>query len=41
MGDIRKAFDVLVGKSEWKRPLRICGCKWEDNIRIDLREIEW
>jgi hypothetical protein len=22
-----------------KRPLGRCGCRWEDNIRMDLREI--
>jgi hypothetical protein len=31
----------LVGKSEGKRPLGSPGRRWEDNIRIDIREIEW
>jgi hypothetical protein len=31
----------LVGKSEGKRPLGRPKHKWEDNIRIDLREIAW
>jgi hypothetical protein len=30
-----------VGKPEGKRPLRRPRCRWEDNIRMDLREIRW
>jgi hypothetical protein len=26
---------------EGKRPLERPRCRWDDNIRIDLREIEW
>jgi hypothetical protein len=29
------------GKSERKRPLRISRRRWEDNIRMDLREVGW
>jgi hypothetical protein len=29
----------LVGKPEWKRPHGRPRCRWEDNIRMDLREI--
>jgi hypothetical protein len=29
----------MVGKPEGKRPLRI-RCKWEDNNKMDLKEIE-
>jgi hypothetical protein len=32
---------ILVGKSEGKRPLGRTRCRWEDNIRMDVREIEW
>jgi hypothetical protein len=28
-------------KPEGKRPLRIPRCRWEDNIRTDLRERWW
>jgi hypothetical protein len=28
---------VLVGRSECKRPLGRPGCRWEDNIKLDLR----
>jgi hypothetical protein len=30
-----------VGKPEGKRPLRRCGFRWKDNIKMDLREIGW
>jgi hypothetical protein len=30
-----------VGKPEGKRPLRRPICRWVDNIKMDLREIEW
>jgi hypothetical protein len=31
----------LVGKREGKRPLGRPRCRWEDGIRMDLREIGW
>jgi hypothetical protein len=31
----------LVGKPEEKRPLRRPRYRWEDNIRMYLREIGW
>jgi hypothetical protein len=34
-------YRSLVGKQERMRPLRRRRRKWEDNIKIDLREIEW
>jgi hypothetical protein len=30
-----------VGKPKGKRPLERPRCKWIDNIKMDLREIEW
>jgi hypothetical protein len=39
MGQIRNAYNIFVGKPEGKRPLGRHRCRWEDNIRIDLREI--
>jgi hypothetical protein len=41
MGDMRNAYRVLVGKSERKRPLRKSRHKWENNMKMDLREIEF
>jgi hypothetical protein len=37
----RRAYMLLVGKPEEKRPLRRPRRRWVDNIRIDLREIGW
>jgi hypothetical protein len=31
----------LEGKPEGKRPIGRPRCRWEDNIRMDLREIGW
>jgi hypothetical protein len=33
------AYRILVGKPEGKRPLVRFRHRWEDNIRMDLREI--
>jgi hypothetical protein len=41
MGERRNSYRVLVGKPEGKRPLGRPRRRWEDNIKIDLREIEW
>jgi hypothetical protein len=34
-------YNVLVGKPEGKRPLVRPRRRWEDGIRMDLREIGW
>jgi hypothetical protein len=39
LGEGKGVYRVLVGIHEGKRPLGKCRCKWEDNIKIDLREI--
>jgi hypothetical protein len=36
---MRSAYNILVGKSEGKRPFGRRIRRWEDNIRMDLREI--
>jgi hypothetical protein len=41
MGIMRNAYSILVRKSEVKRPLRRPRCRWEDNVRMYLREIRW
>jgi hypothetical protein len=41
MGEERKVYKVLVGKPEVKRPLGRPKRRWEDGIRMDLREIGW
>jgi hypothetical protein len=39
MGQEREVCKVLVGKPEGKRPLGRPRRRWEDGIRMDLREI--
>jgi hypothetical protein len=39
MGEERKVYKVLVGKPEGKRSFRRPRRRWEDGIRMDLREI--
>jgi hypothetical protein len=41
MGAKSNAYRILVGKSEGKRPLGRPRRRWVDNIKLDLREIEW
>jgi hypothetical protein len=36
----RNAYKILVGKPEGKRPLGRTRSRWEDNNRMDLREIK-
>jgi hypothetical protein len=37
----RNVYRILVGKPEGKRPLGRPRYRWVDNIKMDLREIEW
>jgi len=39
--EMRKAYKILVGKSEEKRTRVRPRRRWEDNIIRDLREIGW
>jgi hypothetical protein len=39
MGEVRGAYNILVGKPEGRRPLGRSRCRWEDNIKMDLGEI--
>ncbi|KAJ4434298.1 hypothetical protein ANN_22850, partial [Periplaneta americana] len=39
MDESRNAYSVLVGRSERKRPLGRPRRRWEDNIKMDLREV--
>jgi hypothetical protein len=41
MAEGRNVYRVLVGKPEEKRPLERPRHRWEDGIKIDLREIGW
>jgi hypothetical protein len=39
MGEVRGAYNILVGKPEGRRLLGRPRRRWEDNIKMDLREI--
>jgi hypothetical protein len=34
-----ESYRILVGKPEGKRPLGRPSCRWENNMKMDLREI--
>jgi hypothetical protein len=36
----RDTYRALVGKPEGRRPLERPRRRWEDNIKMDLREVE-
>jgi hypothetical protein len=37
----RNAYRILVRKPEGKGPLGRPRCTWENNIKMDLRELGW
>jgi hypothetical protein len=39
MGEIKKYVKILVGRPEGKGPLGRYTRRWEDNIKMDFREI--
>jgi hypothetical protein len=41
MGERRGAYRALVGKPEGRRPLGRPRRRWEDNIKMNLREVGW
>ena len=41
MGERRSAYRVSVGKPEGKRPLGRPRVRWEDNIKMDFKEVGW
>jgi hypothetical protein len=41
MGARRSAFRVLAGKPEGRRPLERPRRRWQDNIKMDVREVGW
>jgi hypothetical protein len=41
IGERRGAYRALVGKPEGKRQLGRPTHRWEDNIKMDLREVGW
>jgi hypothetical protein len=41
MGEGKNVYRVVVGKHEGKRPFERPRRRWEDGIKMDLREIGW
>jgi hypothetical protein len=41
MGEERNVYRVLMGKLEGKRPFGRPTRRWEDGMRMDLRETGW
>jgi hypothetical protein len=41
MEAITNAHTILIGKLERKRSRGRLRCRWENNIRLNLREIKW
>jgi hypothetical protein len=41
MWERRDAYRALVGKPEGRRPLGRHRRRWEDNIKMDFREVGW
>jgi hypothetical protein len=41
MGERTGAYRALVGKPEGRRPLGRPRRRWENNIKMDLREVGW
>jgi hypothetical protein len=39
MGEVRGTYNILVGRPEGRRPLGRPRRRWDDNIKMDLREI--
>jgi hypothetical protein len=39
MGEVRGAYNILVGRPEGRRPLGRPRRRWEDNIKMDFREL--
>jgi hypothetical protein len=41
MGEMKNGYNILIEKSEGMRSLGRPKHRWEDNIRMVLREIRW
>jgi hypothetical protein len=41
VGEVRNVYGVLVGKPEGKRTLERPRHRWDDGIKMELREIGW
>jgi hypothetical protein len=41
MEEMKNAYSMWIGNPEGKRQFGRSRSRWEDNIRLDLREIVW
>jgi hypothetical protein len=41
MGEVRNVYDILVRKSQWKKQFGGGKFRWQENIKMDVREIKW
>jgi hypothetical protein len=41
MGKMRNVYKILARNPEGKRQIRRLGLRWEDNVKIDIKEIQW
>jgi hypothetical protein len=41
MGEKRNEYRIIIGKSEGEKSLQRPRRRWVDNIKMDLRNIEW
>jgi hypothetical protein len=41
MGEVRGAYNILVGRPEGRRPLGRPRHGWEDNIKIGFGDVDW
>jgi len=40
-GGLGKCIQDMVGELQGKRPLGRTGCRWEDNIETNLKDVIW
>jgi hypothetical protein len=38
---MRDVYKIFIRKPEGKRPCQTLACIWEDNIKMNVREIGW
>jgi hypothetical protein len=41
MREMRNAYEIMIAKSEGKRPLGRSKRRWEDDIRMYFKETGW
>jgi hypothetical protein len=40
MGKNENSYGIMLGKPEGRRPLRRPMCRWEDNIKMNLKDCD-